>query len=76
MGLVFAIPNFLTFNLLSGLFTFIITVATFMIAASLVHGFRLRLGYMECGNRCDRAFFSQQPDLQLYLDALVENITL
>ncbi|MBD2002444.1 MULTISPECIES: phage holin family protein [Cyanophyceae] len=44
MGLVFAIPNFLTFNLLSGLFTFIVTVATFMLAASLVHGFRLRLG--------------------------------
>lgn len=44
LGLIFAIPNLLTFNLFSGVFTFIITVATFMVAASLVQGFRLRLG--------------------------------
>ena len=44
LGLVFAIPNFVTFNLFSGIFTFIITAVTFAIAASLVKGFRLRLG--------------------------------
>ena len=44
LGLVFAIPNFLTFNLLSGVFTFIITVVTFGLAASLVNGFRLKAG--------------------------------
>ena len=44
LGLLFAVPNFLTFNLFSGISTFIITVITFGIAASLVQGFRLRLG--------------------------------
>ena len=44
LGLVFAIPNFLTFNLLSGVSTFIITAITFGIAASLVKGFRLKAG--------------------------------
>ncbi len=44
LGLAFAIPNFLTFNLLSGVSTFIITAITFGIAASLVKGFRLKSG--------------------------------
>ena len=44
LGLVFAIPNLLTFNLFSGVTTFIITAATFALAAYLVKGFRLRLG--------------------------------
>ena len=41
---VFFIPNLLTFGLISGLVTFIITVAVLGITASLVPGFRLRLG--------------------------------
>ena len=45
LGLFFAIPNFLTFNIFSGVFTFIATVITFAIAASLVQGFRLRAGF-------------------------------
>ena len=44
LGLVFAIPNLLTFNLFSSVFTFIITAVTFALAASLVKGFSLRLG--------------------------------
>ncbi len=44
MGLVFAIPNLLTFNLFSGVFTFIITAITFGVTASLVQGFRLKAG--------------------------------
>lgn len=44
IGLVFAIPNLLTFNLLSGVFTFVATAITFGIAASLVSGFRLKAG--------------------------------
>jgi putative membrane protein len=44
LGLVFFIPNLLTFNLFSAVFTFIITAVTFGIAAYLVQGFRLRLG--------------------------------
>ncbi len=44
LGLVFFIPNLLTFNLFSSVTTFIITAATFALAASLVQGFRLRLG--------------------------------
>ena len=41
---VFAVPNALTLNLLSGIFTFMIAVVCFSIAAWLVEGFRLRYG--------------------------------
>lgn len=41
---VFLIPNLLTFGLLSGLVTFIISAISLGIAASLVQGFRLRSG--------------------------------
>ncbi|MBD2570550.1 MULTISPECIES: phage holin family protein [Nostocaceae] len=44
LGAVFIIPNFATFDLLSGIFTFMIAVACFSIAAWLVEGFRLRYG--------------------------------
>jgi putative membrane protein len=44
LRLVFAVPSFLTFDLLSGLFTFMIAVVCFSIAAWLVEGFRLRFG--------------------------------
>jgi len=44
LGLVFAVPNLLTFNLFSSVSTFIITAITFGLAAALVKGFRLRLG--------------------------------
>ncbi|WP_026100274.1 phage holin family protein [Fortiea contorta] len=44
LRLVFAVPSFLTFDLLSGLFTFMIAVVCFSIAAWLVDGFRLRFG--------------------------------
>ncbi|MEC4813609.1 MAG: phage holin family protein [Scytonema sp. PMC 1069.18] len=44
LRLVFAIPNFVTFELLSGFFTFIIAAICFGIAARLVEGFRLRFG--------------------------------
>lgn len=44
LGLVFAIPNVLTLTLFQGLFTFIISVICFGIAAYLVEGFRLRNG--------------------------------
>jgi putative membrane protein len=44
LRLVFAVPSFLTFDLLSSLFTFIIAVVCFSIAAWLVEGFRLRFG--------------------------------
>ncbi|GAB1542369.1 hypothetical protein NUACC21_50430 [Scytonema sp. NUACC21] len=44
LRLVFAVPNFLTFNLLSGFFTFAIAVVSFGLAAWLVQGFRLRYG--------------------------------
>lgn len=44
LGLVFAIPNLLTFNLFSSVTTFIITAVVFGLTASLVQGFRLRLG--------------------------------
>ncbi|MBW4613354.1 MAG: phage holin family protein [Desmonostoc vinosum HA7617-LM4] len=44
LRLVFAVPNFLTFDLLSGIFTFMIAVVCFSIAAWLVEGFRLRFG--------------------------------
>ncbi len=44
LGLIFAVPNFLTFNLFSGVSTFIITVITFSLAASFVQGFRLKAG--------------------------------
>jgi putative membrane protein len=44
LGLVFAIPNLLTFNLLSGAFTFVATIVTFGLAAYLVSGFRLKAG--------------------------------
>jgi putative membrane protein len=41
---VFFIPNLLTFGLLSGLITFIISAIAFGIAAAAVSGFRLRAG--------------------------------
>lgn len=41
---VFFIPNLLTFGLISGLVTFLIAAISLGIAASLVQGFRLRLG--------------------------------
>ncbi|MBD2503743.1 phage holin family protein [Anabaena azotica] len=44
LRLVFAVPDILTFNLLSGFFTFMIAVVCFSIAAWLVDGFRLRYG--------------------------------
>jgi putative membrane protein len=44
LNLVFTIPNLVTFDLLSGIFTFMIAVACFSIAAWLVEGFRLRYG--------------------------------
>jgi putative membrane protein len=44
LRLVFAVPTFLTFDLLSGFFTFIIAVVCFSVAAWLVDGFRLRFG--------------------------------
>ncbi|MBD2383942.1 phage holin family protein [Cylindrospermum sp. FACHB-282] len=44
LRLVFAVPTLLTFDLLSGFFTFVIAVVCFSIAAWLVEGFRLRYG--------------------------------
>jgi putative membrane protein len=44
LRLIFAVPNFITFDLLSGIFTFMIAVVCFSIAAWLVEGFRLRFG--------------------------------
>ena len=44
LKLLGAIPNFLTLNLFQGIFTFIISVICFGIAAYLVEGFRLRNG--------------------------------
>lgn len=44
LGLFFFIPNLVTFNLFSGITTFIIAAVTFAIAASVVQGFRLRAG--------------------------------
>ncbi len=41
---VFFIPNLLTFGLLSGLTTFVISAIALGLAAALVQGFRLRLG--------------------------------
>lgn len=41
---LFFIPNLLTFGLLSGLVTFIITAIAFSITATVVKGFRLRAG--------------------------------
>lgn len=41
---LFKIPNLVTIDLLSGIFTFMIAVACFSIAAWLVEGFRLRYG--------------------------------
>lgn len=43
---VLFIPNLLTFGLLSGVFTFIISAAALAAAASLVKGFRLRAGVL------------------------------
>jgi putative membrane protein len=42
--LLFKIPNLVTVDLLSGIFTFMVAVACFSIAAWLVEGFRLRYG--------------------------------
>ncbi|HLO86827.1 MAG TPA: phage holin family protein [Nostocaceae cyanobacterium] len=39
-----AIPNLITFDVLSGIFTFMIAVVCFCLAASAVEGFRLRFG--------------------------------
>ncbi len=44
LRLFFAIPNLLTLTLFQGVFTFIISVICFGIAAFLVQGFRLRYG--------------------------------
>ena len=44
LRLFFAAPNLLAFDLLSSLFTFIITVVCFGLAAWLAQGFRLRFG--------------------------------
>lgn len=44
LRLIFVVPDILTFNLLSGVFTFTIAVVCFSIAAWLVEGFRLRFG--------------------------------
>jgi putative membrane protein len=44
LSVVFAIPNLVTFDLLSAIFTFMIAVVCFSIAAWLVEGFRLRYG--------------------------------
>ena len=44
LRLIFTVPDLLTFNLLSGIFTFMIAVVCFSIAAWLVEGFRLRFG--------------------------------
>ncbi|MEH2425123.1 MAG: phage holin family protein [Nostoc sp.] len=44
LSFVFAVPNLLTLDLLSGIFTFMIAVVCFSMAASLVEGFRLRYG--------------------------------
>jgi putative membrane protein len=44
LKLLFTIPNLATFDLLSGIFTFMIAVVCFSIAAWLVEGFRLRYG--------------------------------
>ncbi len=44
LRLFFAVPNLVTFDLLSSLFTFIIAVVCFGLAAWLVQGFRLRFG--------------------------------
>ncbi|MEO1431403.1 MAG: phage holin family protein [Cyanobacteria bacterium J06633_8] len=44
LKLIFAIPNLLTLTLFHGIFTFIISVICFGIAAFLVQGFRLRYG--------------------------------
>ena len=44
LRLALAVPNFLTFDLLSSLFTFIITVVCFSLSAWLVEGFHLRFG--------------------------------
>jgi putative membrane protein len=44
LSLVFAVPNLLTLDLLSSIFTFMIAVVCFSIAAWLVEGFRLRYG--------------------------------
>ena len=41
---VFFIPNFLTFGLLSGFVTFLVSAIALGIAASLVQGFRLEKG--------------------------------
>jgi len=44
LRMTFAALNIVTFDLLSGFFTFIITIACFGLVASLVQGFSLRFG--------------------------------
>lgn len=44
LRLIFTVPYSPTLNLLSGIFTFMIAVVCFSIAAWLVEGFRLRFG--------------------------------
>lgn len=44
--LFFAIPNFLTLGLLSGIFAFIANIIIFSVAAALVPGFELRRGFV------------------------------
>lgn len=44
LAAIFTLPEILTLHLLSGIFTFMIAVTCFSIAAWLVEGFRLRFG--------------------------------
>lgn len=44
LGLFFVIPNVLTLTLFQGLFSFIMSVICFGLAAYIVQGFRLRYG--------------------------------
>ncbi|MDH6087314.1 phage holin family protein [Umezakia ovalisporum] len=46
LSILFTVPNLLTFDLLSSIFTFMIAVVCFSIAAWLVEGFRLRFGIL------------------------------
>ncbi len=46
LRIVLFIPNLLTFGLLSGVFTFIISAIALGAAASLVQGFRLKAGVL------------------------------
>jgi putative membrane protein len=64
LRLLFLVPNLVTFDLLSGFFTFIIGVICFSIAAWLVQGYRIALRHLECCFRCFHTYDHQQLDLQ------------